>query len=59
MRCPQCAGEDCINIDITLKGEDVVKFHSCRKCEAKWWEHEGGPVALDEILTLAARKDPK
>ena len=56
MQCPNCKGEDCTNIQIRLKGEETVQFFSCRKCEAKWWEHEGDTIALDEVLTLAAEK---
>ncbi len=57
MRCPRCDGEDCIEIDIGLEDKDSVQFFSCRKCEQKWWKHEGGTVNLDEVLDLAARSD--
>jgi hypothetical protein len=57
MRCPHCGGEDCIQIEIHLQSDDTVQFYSCRRCEAKWWEREGGTISLDEVLTLAARKD--
>lgn len=59
MNCPQCQGEDCIQIEIRLKEADSVQFFSCRRCEHKWWERDGGTIALDEVLTLAAHREPK
>lgn len=58
-KCPQCGGEDCTHIVINLKEEDSVQFYACRKCEAKWWEHEGDTIALDEVLDLAARAESR
>jgi len=55
--CPQCGGEDCTQIVINLKEEDSVQFFNCRRCEAKWWEHEGDTIALDEVLNLAAEAE--
>lgn len=56
-KCPQCGGEDCTHIVINLKEEDTVQFYACRRCEAKWWEHEGDTIALDEVLNLAAQSE--
>ena len=58
-KCPQCGGEDCTHIVINLKEEDSVQFYSCRRCEAKWWEHEGDSIALDEVLNLAAQSETR
>ena len=58
-KCPQCGGEDCTHIVINLKEEDSVQFYACRKCEAKWWEHEGDTIALDEVLDLAAKSESR
>ena len=55
MSCPVCQGHDCITIEIRLTDESV-QFYSCRRCEAKWWEGETGPIALDEVLGLAGRR---
>jgi hypothetical protein len=55
MNCPECKGHDCIHIEIRLT-EEMVQFYSCRRCEAKWWENEGGPVALEQVLGLAGRR---
>ena len=59
MRCSRCDSEDCIQIEITLKGEESVEFFSCRRCEAKWWERDGDTVTLDDVLTLTARHEGK
>jgi formate dehydrogenase maturation protein FdhE len=56
-KCPQCGGEDCTHIAINLRETDSVQFYSCRRCEAKWWEHEGDTIALDEVLTLATQSE--
>ena len=56
MRCPQCDGTDCTQIQLNLTGDDTVKFFLCRRCESKWWERAGDTIALDEVLTLAAKK---
>jgi formate dehydrogenase maturation protein FdhE len=53
VKCPQCTGSDCIEIEINLKQENTVRFMSCRRCEAKWWQREGSTIALDEVLNLA------
>lgn len=59
MRCPQCKGADCTEIELNLTAEQSVQFFSCRRCEAKWWEREGDSIALDEVLTLASKKANK
>ncbi len=59
MRCPHCKGEDTIEIEIRLKGDEDVQFYSCRRCEAKWWRRDGDTIALDEVLNLTAQKEGK
>ena len=59
MQCPQCKGTDCTEIELNLTDEQSVQFFSCRRCEAKWWEREGDTIALDEVLTIAAKKARK
>ena len=56
MLCPNCQGEDCIQIEINLEEEQTVEFYSCRRCEARWWVREGDTITLDEVLGMAARK---
>jgi hypothetical protein len=36
--------------------EDTVRFYACRRCEAKWWEREGGTISLSEVLSLASQR---
>jgi hypothetical protein len=55
VKCPECNSQDCIHIEIHLTDEQV-QFYSCRKCEAKWWESESGPVDLEKVLGLAGRR---
>jgi Zn ribbon nucleic-acid-binding protein len=59
MQCPQCKFEDTTNIVIKLKDEDSVSFFQCRRCEHKWWEHQGDTIALDEVLNLTAAAEGK
>lgn len=59
MVCPHCDGEDCIQIDIRLKGEETVEFFSCRRCEAKWWQRDGDTIALDEVLDLTSELESR
>ncbi len=56
MSCPQCGGEDCMQIEIHLQSENTVRFYACRRCESKWWEREGGTITLSEVLSLASRR---
>jgi hypothetical protein len=57
MKCPQCSGET-TEIEIRFKSEESVRFFSCRFCETKWWKFAGEPIALDEVLSLTAEKEP-
>jgi predicted nucleic-acid-binding Zn-ribbon protein len=59
MICPRCGGEDYIQIEIRLKGDETVEFFSCRRCESKWWERDGGTIALDEVLDLTAQQEAR
>jgi len=59
MRCPNCDGEECTQIEIDLQGEDTVDFYSCRRCEHRWWRRQGDTITLGEVLDLAARREAK
>lgn len=59
MNCPECHGNNCIQIEISLKEEKTVEFYSCRLCEHSWWEHGGDTITLGDVLGLAGRKDAK
>jgi formate dehydrogenase maturation protein FdhE len=59
MRCPNCEGEDTTNIVIKLRDDDDVSFFQCRRCESKWWQHDGETIALDQVLDLTAQSEVK
>ena len=59
MVCPHCGGEDCIQIEISLKGDESLEFFSCRGCEAKWWRRDGDAIALDDVLELTSRQEAR
>lgn len=57
--CPKCNVEDSIEITIDLATDHSVQFFQCRNCEAKWWERDGNPVPLEEVLDLTADSESK
>ena len=57
MRCPKCDTEEAMEIVINLTDDDSVKFLQCRSCDGRWWERDGSPIALDEVLDLTARAE--
>ena len=59
MRCQQCGGSDTTTIVIKLHEDDSLSFYQCRRCESKWWEHDGGPIALDEVLNLTTEAEAR
>jgi transposase-like protein len=59
VECPYCQGQDCIQIEIRLKGEETVQFFSCRRCETKWWERDGDTIDLEEVLHLTAESEAR
>lgn len=58
MECPHCGAVDATQIEIRLKGDDSVRFYSCRRCEHSWWKHEDETITLDAALSLTAEKEP-
>ena len=53
MACPKCAKHRLVAIDVVI-GEDKLTMRSCCDCGARWWEQEGEPVSLPQVLELAA-----
>jgi transcription elongation factor Elf1 len=53
MSCPNCTKHRIIAIGVTI-GDDRVTMHSCSHCGTRWWEQEGRPVPLPNVLELAA-----
>ncbi|MDQ6797742.1 MAG: hypothetical protein M3011_06925 [Actinomycetota bacterium] len=38
-------------IRLNLANSDVT-LRACVRCEQRWWDRDGEPVALDEVLGL-------
>lgn len=50
--CTSCGQSSVIQIEMTLPDGSEVMFNSCHVCEAKWWDKEGEPIAVDGIIDL-------
>lgn len=46
-----------IEIQQKLPDQTEVHFYSCHKCEEKWWDKDGRPVSLSEVLELARKQN--
>jgi transposase-like protein len=53
MQCPRCRNSKLVEIKLTLAGEPV-QMHSCSGCDSRWWDRDGAPIALREVLQLAS-----
>jgi len=51
MMCPTCRVVDLSEIQLKLRNADV-RLRACVRCEQRWWDRDGEPVALDEVLGL-------
>ena len=51
MMCPTCRMVDLSEIRLSLRNSEVT-LHACVRCEQRWWDRDGEPVALDEVLGL-------
>lgn len=56
--CPDCGSGDSIEIELRLPDDSLVRFYSCHRCEAKWWDSPDGRLGLDEVLELARKRKP-
>jgi hypothetical protein len=52
MKCSRCGCDDVA--EIGFRFDDGVTMGWCRRCEHRWWERDGVPVDLEEILGAAA-----
>ncbi len=57
MKCPECGIEDVIEILQRLPDGTEVHFCACHRCEKKWWDRDGEPISLSEVLAMARRSD--
>ncbi len=57
MDCPQCHAHDVIEIKHRLPDGTEVQFFSCHRCEEKWWDHDGDPIDLGQILDMVRNSE--
>ncbi len=55
MKCPRCKTSRLMEI-VTTVGDQEVTMRSCSRCDSRWWDRDGEPVALPEVLELASKK---
>ena len=55
MKCPRCKTSHLMEIVTTIRDQEVT-MRSCSRCDSRWWDSDGKPVALPEVLELAAKQ---
>jgi transposase-like protein len=55
LQCPRCESQNVININLTMEAGDPVSFYSCHACDKKWWNKDGEPIDLPDVLEMARR----
>lgn len=55
LTCSACGSSTVIQIDLTLPDGTAVEFYSCHDCENRWWDREGEPLPLTDVLELARK----
>ncbi len=53
--CAECGSGDAIGIRLRLNEGAEVDFHSCHRCEHRWWDADGEVIDLTAVLDLARR----
>jgi len=53
--CTECGAADAIQIELTLPDGTEVEFCSCHRCENRWWNRDGKPMPLKDVLKLARK----
>lgn len=54
--CGSCGAADAIGIRLRLNDDVEVDFHSCHRCEHRWWNADGEVIDLTAVLDLARRR---
>ena len=54
--CSHCGAADAIGIRLRLNDDVEVDFHSCHRCEHRWWDADGELIDLTTVLDLARRR---
>ncbi len=44
-----------VEIEHVLASQRVT-MHSCTRCETRWWDRDGAPVALESVLSVASAR---
>ncbi len=55
MVCPRCKTSKLVEIGLVVGGRQVT-MRSCSRCDARWWDSEGEPLALPGVLELARNR---
>lgn len=55
LSCSSCGSSTVIQIDLMLPDGTQVDFYSCHDCENRWWDREGEPMPLPDVLELARK----
>ena len=50
--CPHCSHR-LVEIDVRL-GDVKVTMHACSTCDRRWWDRDGAPIDLRDVLALAS-----
>lgn len=54
--CDVCQSTSVTTIAMVMTHGQSVQMTSCHRCEHKTWREDGEAVALDRVLSLAAKK---
>jgi DNA-directed RNA polymerase subunit M/transcription elongation factor TFIIS len=54
--CALCGASDVIEIRLNLDDDTEVDFHSCHRCEHRWWASNGEVLDLTSVLDRARRR---
>lgn len=52
--CPTCGCQP-VEIAVMLGGATLT-MHACSSCDRSWWDRDGRPVGLDDVLVMAATR---
>lgn len=52
MSCPFCKRHQLVEITVQL-GEVKATMHACSDCGVRWWDVDGEPVVIEDVLELA------
>jgi hypothetical protein len=53
--CAGCGSVHVTRLSMNLTDGTPVNFTSCHRCEHRTWEHSGGPLTVDGVLSRARK----